>query len=489
MNARIASPASLESSAVIAAQAPRPACEAGPAATTSSCGSLDPRFGHHFGDLRVLQSIQRKPAVSSPGDALELEADEVADQVMRKAAISTINGAPAEIQRKCSVCEKAAQSVEGRVEEEELMDQEQAVVQLKADFSATPAPARGTSPTVAGRLDRSQSGGEALAGGVRHAMEAAFGRDFSRVRVHRDGESASLSHQLSAFAFTRGSHIYFGSGKYDPEGSSGKRLLAHELTHVVQQGHAGFSSAVGEAPQVSSQRDATPEIQRVASVKTATPQGVNNLADATMAGGDVGVTSPTFNGVVFGPLAEPTIAVNPVASGGFDATVTTVAANVASVDERILSAGPWTRVMPKADVGARIPALAQCTGAGNTTFQAQGDPTDVAMAAANRRHENHHAADRLVAFVGTVVPWDVRLTVAQGMRTPFHGATEAAAKTALFAAMGGTATEVMTACLAAGAAARDAFHATAAGGNVSGPTSSAANATCSTSSAKFLNPS
>ena len=53
-------------------------------------------------------------------------------------------------------------------------------------------------------------------------METAFGRDFSRVRVHRDSEAAELSHQLSALAFTHGNHIYFGSGKYDPEGSSGQ---------------------------------------------------------------------------------------------------------------------------------------------------------------------------------------------------------------------------------------------------------------------------
>ena len=69
-------------------------------------------------------------------------------------------------------------------------------------------------------------------------MENAFGYDFSRVRIHRNDEAKVLSHQLGALAFTHGSDVYFGNNMYDPAGSSGKRLLAHELTHVVQQGHS-----------------------------------------------------------------------------------------------------------------------------------------------------------------------------------------------------------------------------------------------------------
>jgi hypothetical protein len=69
-------------------------------------------------------------------------------------------------------------------------------------------------------------------------MEPRFGADFSGVRVHTDRESAQMNRELSAQAFTHGRDIYMGEGKYNPGSDAGKRLLAHELTHVVQQGGA-----------------------------------------------------------------------------------------------------------------------------------------------------------------------------------------------------------------------------------------------------------
>jgi hypothetical protein len=66
-------------------------------------------------------------------------------------------------------------------------------------------------------------------------MEPRFGADFGGVRVHTGGEADQLNRQLNAQAFTHGQDIYMGAGKYDPASSDGKKLLAHELTHVVQQ--------------------------------------------------------------------------------------------------------------------------------------------------------------------------------------------------------------------------------------------------------------
>lgn len=77
--------------------------------------------------------------------------------------------------------------------------------------------------------------GTALDGGVRRDMERQFGRDFSQVRVHTDGRAAGAATALRAQAYTLGSHIVFAAGKYSPQAPSGRRLLAHELTHVVQQ--------------------------------------------------------------------------------------------------------------------------------------------------------------------------------------------------------------------------------------------------------------
>ncbi len=454
------------------------------------------RFGHDFSRMRVLPLIQCKPTISFPGDPLEREADDVAEKVVRRVETGPVGPAQAGIQRKCAVCEQkerntpvasSLQSIEGG--EEESPEPEPVAAQRKAELSAPPSSAAARSRTVADRRARPESGGESLTSGTRRSMETAFGRDFSNVRVHRDSEAASLSHHLSALAFTHGSHIYFGHGNYDPEGSSGKRLLAHELTHVVQQGHAALRGGGDDPPTVTAVQRTPPAIQRAATWAAATVHETNNLANTALDGDVVGVTSPTFNGVLFGALNSPTLTVGPTAGGGFDATVATVPANTGSVDETVMGPGPWRRVAPKATIGARFPSLTQCTGSGNSNFRARGDPSDAAMIAANRRHEDHHAADRRDAFNGSVVPWDAKLTAAKAAGTKFHGATDADARAALFAAMGGTVAQVTTACLDAGNAARDAFHATPAGGPVGAPTDPTAAADCSWSFARYHNPS
>ena len=458
-------------------------------------------LGHDFSTMRVLPPVQRKPTLSSPGDAFEREADEVADKVMRRVETGPIDAGQAAIQRKCAVCEQkqknipAAASRQGIVggeeepSEEEASAPEPATVQLKAAASAPlSSNATGSSPLV-DRLARSEAGAESLATGTRRSMETAFGRDFSRVRVHRDGEAALLSQQLNALAFTHGRHVYFGSGQYDPQGSTGKRLLAHELTHGVQQGHAALQSGGGGSAALAAERGTLPAIQRAASWAAAAVNETNSLANTAIDGVPAGVTSPTFNGVQFGALAEPTVNVAAVAAGGFDASVTAVAANVGSVNETVMGPAPWRRAVPQARIRALFPALTQCTGAGNSNFRARGDPSDAAMIAANRRHEDHHATDRRDAFNGSVVPWDARLTAANAAARTFHGATDAAARAALLAAMGGTAAQVMAACLAAGATARDTFHATAAGGPIGAPTDPTAAPDCSWSFARFTNPS
>ena len=85
------------------------------------------------------------------------------------------------------------------------------------------------------RLAMSRGGGSPLPGHLRADMEARFGNDFSAVRVHTGGEAEQLNQNLSARAFTHGSDIYMGSSQYTPDSTEGQRLLAHELTHVVQQ--------------------------------------------------------------------------------------------------------------------------------------------------------------------------------------------------------------------------------------------------------------
>jgi hypothetical protein len=84
-------------------------------------------------------------------------------------------------------------------------------------------------------INSERGNGHAIAQPVRKQMETAFGADFSAVRVHTDAKADMLSRSLSARAFATGNDIFFRQGQYNPGSSGGRELLAHELTHVVQQ--------------------------------------------------------------------------------------------------------------------------------------------------------------------------------------------------------------------------------------------------------------
>ena len=85
------------------------------------------------------------------------------------------------------------------------------------------------------RLESAKSGGFEIPDKVRKDMEARFNLQFGYIKIHTDDEAIALCQEISAQAFTNGNHIFFNMGKYDPESSKGKHLLAHELTHVIQQ--------------------------------------------------------------------------------------------------------------------------------------------------------------------------------------------------------------------------------------------------------------
>jgi hypothetical protein len=90
-------------------------------------------------------------------------------------------------------------------------------------------------PDVERAIESSRGGGQSLDRGVQAQMGQALNADFSGVRVHTDAGADGLNQSLSARAFTTGRDIYFRQGEYNPGSSSGRSLLAHELTHVVQQ--------------------------------------------------------------------------------------------------------------------------------------------------------------------------------------------------------------------------------------------------------------
>ena len=110
---------------------------------------------------------------------------------------------------------------------------EKSEVQKKDESSSSENATASTS--VESRLTSSKGKGETLPEQTRQNMEQSFGADFNHVRVHTGSEASNLSNDLRAQAFTHGSDIYFNSGKFNPGSDSGKHLLAHELTHVIQQ--------------------------------------------------------------------------------------------------------------------------------------------------------------------------------------------------------------------------------------------------------------
>jgi len=163
--------------------------------------------------------------VSEPDDALEHEADRVADAVM--AGSSGEQHVPAAVdapvQRTCAGC-GAELPCPGSCEREPAVA-----------VQRTSAPSPSAQPVSPSALPHAMGSGSELAPAVRSDMEQRFGLDFAGVRVHSDGDAARSAQDLSARAYTVGNHIVFGDGEYQPGSATGRRLLAHELTHVVQQ--------------------------------------------------------------------------------------------------------------------------------------------------------------------------------------------------------------------------------------------------------------
>jgi hypothetical protein len=96
-----------------------------------------------------------------------------------------------------------------------------------------------------------QGGGQPLDAATRSFFEPRFGHDFSQVRVHTGSRAHDLASAVQARAFTLGRDIVFARGEYTPGDSTGRRLLAHELTHVVQQRHSAVSRTLFRAPSIS----------------------------------------------------------------------------------------------------------------------------------------------------------------------------------------------------------------------------------------------
>ncbi len=237
-------------------------------------------------------TVQPKLTIGQPNDKYEVEADAMADKVVQRLSATdvqskketTVQAKPLAtsitpvVQKKCTSCEKEEQHL--KQEDENLVQESPLELQLKPIFESNAPPPPDddqtiqrkcaacekegekklqakpnhtgpttSAPSLESTLTSSKGGGSPLPENTRLQMEDSFGTDFSGVRVHTDSSAVQMNKDLSAQAFAHGSDIYFNQGKYDPNSSSGKHLLAHELTHTVQQkGASGVSKKIQRWP-------------------------------------------------------------------------------------------------------------------------------------------------------------------------------------------------------------------------------------------------
>ncbi|NEQ22777.1 MAG: DUF4157 domain-containing protein, partial [Microcoleus sp. SIO2G3] len=227
--------------------------------------------------------IQPKLTVGASNDRYEQEADRVATQILQmpEPQSTPIAIAPVNLQR---------QTLGIPEPETKRQEEEEETLQAKAQDGQTPQ----ITPSLETQLHTSQEQGQPLTEPTRSFMESRFHHDFSAIRVHADAPAHRMAQELNAKAFTHQHHIYFSAGNYEPESPSGQQLLAHELTHTVQQGAA----APQPASQVQSdlvQRSSLPPdlIQKQ-------PNGATVASDTAIGGTPAGNPFPTSSA----PAAE-----------------------------------------------------------------------------------------------------------------------------------------------------------------------------------------
>ena len=203
------------------------------------------------------EGIQTKMNVSQPGEPQEMEADHMADKVVHKKTTDAIVSRVAKDDEKMS---KKGKEEEDKINKKEKDDDEKKIHKKDKDeedkkihkkgkeeedkLHKKSAPeeehvaAKQASPGAPAPVTKQaipKSGGESLPPSTQAEMSSSFGYDFSKVRIHKNEDSHQLNEQLRAQAFTHGGDVYFNKDKFNPHTEAGKWLLAHELTHVVQQ--------------------------------------------------------------------------------------------------------------------------------------------------------------------------------------------------------------------------------------------------------------
>jgi len=257
---------------------------------------------------RMLQRKAEAAGVSVPEDPLELLADRVADQVVAEPA-PAVGPAPPPVGEPASGTALQRDALPGaRATHGDSMRGTPG----PPAAARAPRPGGGPSPhgAMASELLSDLDAGAPMPRDVRRFMEGRFARTFADVRVHTDDRAAEAAASVAAKAFTIGSEIIFGAGRWAPETHEGKRLLAHELAHVVQQGADAGSPSPESAVEAEADRASHAISQgQVSDVSLrATPGTVQRDPDATLPRAPTSAVvrgeSPTYETSVAAVLVE-----------------------------------------------------------------------------------------------------------------------------------------------------------------------------------------
>ena len=233
-------------------------------------------------------TIQAKLAVGAADDQYEREADRVAAQVMQRS-----ESAAPQVQRQPSAekddeekmirAKPLAAAITPLVQRQEMAkkedEEEETPIQRRGIGTVTSA-----EPGVERGIEQARAGGQPLPDELRARMEQAFGADFSRVRVHADGEADRLNRALESRAFITGHDLFFKRGEYNSGSPEGQKLIAHELTHVIQQTKAQAAVVAerkphGKARSINLSRAGNNFIQRNGPAQAAQPAPRQNPYD------------------------------------------------------------------------------------------------------------------------------------------------------------------------------------------------------------------
>ncbi len=218
--------------------------------------------------------IQAKLKTGQPGDKYEQEADRVAEQVIRMPESQIAERASVPRQTQDSLVQRVCAECDEELHRQPIEEEEEEMLRTKEFDGQTSE----VNSNVEANVNAERGGGTPLPESVRSYFEPRFAYDFSQVRIHTDAHAAESALAVNARAFTFGRNIVFGASEYSPETSRGKHLVAHELTHVVQQKKnismsrqvpsatriiPGVKSGVGEATRTVLQTTASQLIQRL----------------------------------------------------------------------------------------------------------------------------------------------------------------------------------------------------------------------------------